>query len=253
MTEMNSIQIIGRLRKKWIFHSVLADFLMALGIAFLFFVLTNKFFETPVWWSLLVFSFLFLLLLLLHASWRTTAAAIAQLLNQTYPQLQESSGLILQPFTSLNVLEQLQYKKTEAVLEGIATVPQIEKKRNSAILIFVLMAIIGISINWLPFHFKKDIPGAGIALKQTGNTKAEKILPQVKDVAVTIQPPAYMSKRTRVQDKFNLTIEEGASVNWQLHTNQPVHFLYHWRYTRRIHRAVHGAWTGHFRVQVFTR
>ena len=53
MDRMEPAYTIRALRSKWIMFSILADVLLAAGIAFLLAVLTSKFFGLAPWWGIL--------------------------------------------------------------------------------------------------------------------------------------------------------------------------------------------------------
>jgi hypothetical protein len=221
MAEMKGAHIIRSLRKKWIAHSILSDLLFSIGLAVLFSVILNKLFVITLWSLPLAFVSIFLLLLFVRRSWKLKDITVAQLLNQDYPQLQESSGLLLKDYPSLNVLEQLQHQKTEEVLSGIPAPLHTAKKINKSFAVLAPMLLIGFILYKTPFHLKQNESKAtGDLVKD--RPKVEKILSWIADARITIQPPAYTSKQTREQGKFNLTVEEGSLVNWQLNTNVPV-------------------------------
>src|SRR5450631_940912 len=119
MDEMKGSHIINALRKKWITCTILADSLISFGIAFLLLVIFNKLFGWSYWWGILYFLPAFAILFFIHRMWMVNETAIAQLLDQTYPQLEESSHLLLQPSSTLNLLESLQYKRTQLALLSI--------------------------------------------------------------------------------------------------------------------------------------
>jgi hypothetical protein len=53
----------------------------------------------------------------------------------------------------------------------------------------------------------------------------EKAVPGVRSVSVRITPPAYTGKTLRRQQEFNLQVEEGSVLNWELQTNFPADSL----------------------------
>jgi hypothetical protein len=221
MAEMNGLNMIRVLRKKWVVTSMLADFLLSAGTSILFSAITNKFFGISPFWGLIVFSFIFSFLLFTHRAWKTSYAGISQLLNQEYPVLEESSGLLIRPFASLNILEKLQYQKTGESLNRIPAPLAVSKKLKSHLLKFVVAFLIGFVVYKLPFHYQSHN-----ALQHNADTtktdQAETILPQISHVLVSISPPSYTGRSKKEQNKFNLLIEEGSSVSWQVNTSRPV-------------------------------
>ena len=94
MNEMNGRHIIRQLRSKWVRYTLLADALLAAGAAFLMAAFTNTLFGWSFAWSIVYGAVVFATLFLLHAVWRVKEKDLAELLDQTYPQLEESSGLL---------------------------------------------------------------------------------------------------------------------------------------------------------------
>lgn len=219
MDDIKGLHIIRELRKKWIIHSVLSAFLISAGVSFLFYFLGGKFLHLSFSWTLIVFILLLAFLLLIRKSWQTSNAGVTQLLNQQYPALEESSGLLLKPYPELNTLEKLQYKKTEEALSAIHSPLNISKRLLAPLLFLAGAALVAFTVYKIPFSFlskSKAISGEAEPVKQ------EKVLPQIANALITIKPPVYTKKDTREQDKFNLTIEEGSAVTWNLNTNIPV-------------------------------
>ena len=246
MDDMKGLHIIRGLRKKWIFHSFLSAIFISLGLAFLFYFITNKVFNLSAGWSLAIFVVTFFILLFLRKSWQTSNAGIAQLLNQNYPSLEESSGLLLKTYPELNTLEKLQYKKTEIALSGIDSPLSISKKLFPPLAMLAICVLTGFIFYKLPFSFSRQE-------KHTLNNisaqplKPETILPQIADALVTIKPPAYTKKEIREQNKFNLVIEEGSSVNWKLNTTTPaktIKFIFNDSATVSMHPvdSTHRVW-----------
>ena len=218
MDEMKGYYIIKALRNKWILFTLLADALIATGVAFLTGILLNVFFGWSAWLGILYGCIVFTGLLLIHRAWRVRAEGLAQLLDQTYPQLQESTGLLLQNPSSLNMLEQLQYKKTSNALLAIDAPLSVNKKAASSFFILATMVLAGIVLHTLAPHFHKQ---QQIAYHETANSTAknEFVLPQVANISIAISPPAYTAKALRTQHTFSLVAEAGAAVDWQLQTN----------------------------------
>ena len=221
MDEMKATHIIRDLKKKWILHSILSDLLLAASITVLFFIIGNKIFAIPYAWSIPAFIILFAILTFVHSAWKIKETGIVQLLDQYYPSLEESSSLLIKPVSSLNTLETWQQQKTASALSEITAPLKISTKLKRPLLILVAALIVGLIIYKLPFSYQDN----RVDNKHTAVEKKEKILPQVADVKISIKPPAYTARPEREQDEFNLNIEDGASVKWQLKTTEPVHSI----------------------------
>jgi hypothetical protein len=243
MAEMKGMHIVKALRRKWIASTILADVFISFGSAFLLAVLTNKLFGWSYWWGFLYFGIVFAILFFIHRVWLVSEMAVAQLLNQTYPQLEESSGLLLQPSSSLNLLENLQYNKTQEALLSLTAPLNILKRVGSPFFILVIMLVAGMVLYKFSFHYKAGVQ----PIHNTGvihTSKPEIILPQIAGINISIIPPAYTGKSTKMQQAFNLVTEEGSLVKWQLQTNMPagqVKFIFN----DTLQIALHTADAGH--------
>jgi hypothetical protein len=217
MDDMKGVHIISGLRRKWILHSFLSAALISIGVAILFYFITNKLFNLQVGWTLATFIASFFIFLFIRKSWQITDAGIAQLLNQQYPALEESSSLLLKNYPELNNLEKIQYQKTEKTLSGIHSPLKISKKLLLPLVVLSACILTGIAFYKLSFSL---LAPDKIKVNHT-NTQPEKpeiLLPQIANAFITIKPPLYTKKETREQHKFNLLIEEGSTVNWKINT-----------------------------------
>lgn len=218
MDEMKGRHIIQTLRRKWISYAVITDVLISGGIAFLLAILFHKLSGWSYWWAVLYFIFGFTILFFIHRVWLANDMAITQWLDQTYPELEESSGLLLQPVSSLHILERLQYLKTSQALSSIHAPLKTSKRLMIPALVLVILVAAGMVLYQISFPFQmRRQPAQSSAVHQ--KQKPETMLPQVSSVSVSIVPPAYTGKNKRQQQSFNLAAEEGSMVQWQLHTN----------------------------------
>ncbi|HTE11880.1 MAG TPA: hypothetical protein VK645_12940, partial [Chitinophagaceae bacterium] len=144
MDKMSGRHMIKALRSKWILYTILSDALMAAGISFLLAILANKLLGWSACWGILFGCIVFVGLLVIHQVWLVKETAVAQLLDQNYPQLEESTGLLLQSPPSLNMLEQLQYKRTNDALLTIDAPLSISKKIRMPAFIMVITLVTGI-------------------------------------------------------------------------------------------------------------
>src|SRR5437868_1238903 len=94
MDEMNGMDIIQSLRSKWIIFTLLGDALVSAGGGFVFDMFTHQLFGWSQLWGIVYGGVIFIALLLIRRTWLVKETAVAQLLNQTYPQLEESAHLL---------------------------------------------------------------------------------------------------------------------------------------------------------------
>ncbi|MEO6315453.1 MAG: hypothetical protein ABIU63_00980 [Chitinophagaceae bacterium] len=243
MDNGKGMQLISTLRGKWILYSVLGDGLVATGTGFLTGVLVCELTGWPAWWGIAYGVFILLVLLLVHQPWRVKASAIAALLNQTYPDAEESAELLLQLPASLNTLQQLQYKRTSDVLQTIDAPLSIHKKIWAPAFIMVMMLLTAIAINKLSVPAAKHAP----SINHTTVIKKEIVLPQIAALQLFIRPPAYTARPARQQASFNLLAEEGSQAEWKIQTSVAagqVSFIFNdtVRVKLRLTDAKHNQW-----------
>jgi hypothetical protein len=213
------IHIINSLRRRWVIYQVLADVALAAAIALAAAGLLHLV-SVSTLCALPVFAVALVAVLALHRPWLIGNSNITGFLNQHYVELEESADLILQPSGELNILQNLALQKTEQVLINLLVEHKYFAKRfwrSVILLLFSGLFLVAV----LKFYDKKN---AAINWIRNDNNKAqttpaEKILPQINGLELTITPPAYTGKPKRGQDKFNLSAEEGATVNWIIKTN----------------------------------
>jgi hypothetical protein len=217
MIDTNSHSVIAALRRKWVFTGLLSAILLSAGIGFLLGSITEKLFGWPRNWGLLYGCVALLVLLLLQRVWTVKEKHIARLLDQTYPQLQESSHLLLRQGASLNRLEQWQQARTGSVLTAIDSPLSIQKKLwGPAVGMLILLAA-----GWLILQMPSRARPASLLVNQMpvlDSAKKEILFPQLAAIKISITPPAYTGKASRIQQAFNLVAEEGALVKWALQT-----------------------------------
>ncbi|HWB25168.1 MAG TPA: DUF4175 family protein [Chitinophagaceae bacterium] len=207
--------ILLALRKKWVANSIMSLALMALSAAGFAAVVSGKLFLLSWWWAMPLFALFFAALLLYRRPWQIQTSDVANFLNNKYPALEESAGLLLKPATSLNVLEALQAEKILSALRQISRPPEFIKPLRAAGLTLLLAGIVCIAIAVVPFSPRKENnhPAKSVTLNVE-----EKILPGIKYTDITITPPLYTRQPVRHQKQFNLHAEDGAVVQWLLQT-----------------------------------
>jgi len=218
MDDTRSLHVIQSLQKKWSSQILLAHLLLAVAItistsAIAIKVINTNWIVVP---AILIISVLFIYFLLAK---KISEHDVTKFLDQTFPELQESTHLVLKPYNSLNILEKLQVKKVEDNLYANFPSPAIVKKKiktSAAILAIALIASFALFI--IPFKPGQKLSEANSLGNLTNSEKPETKLPQVEAVKIKITPPAYTRKSSREQDRFNIIAEQGADVKWNIIT-----------------------------------
>ncbi len=212
---------IEQLRQRYVVYQLLGDAFFAAALAALIWSFGYMLYSLSWFWSVLIFLAIYGFSLLLNRWWEMDAKPITTFLDLKYPDIEESSELVLKEPSGLNLLEKMQLAHVEDIL---GSVPLIQKqftyRLRLGILAFLVMPVFCWEISWLRNdrrieRLKQTISTSG-SLK---NSPVEKILPQVSAVSIKISPPAYTRKAVREQDKFTIEAEEGSAIAWRLSLN----------------------------------
>ncbi|GAB3541499.1 DUF4175 domain-containing protein [Pontibacter brevis] len=229
MVSDNSIQILHRIRRQYVqakglLYALQALAIMAVGVA----VLYKWRLEVPV---LAATSIAILLAGVIYFLMRwssirkTNVEQVARHLNRQYPQLEDSTELLLRDSGNLNLLERLQQQIVAATLEKLH--PEKEKTfslRSTATYVALGLALVlSAGILYLPAapltasdapeDIQVHFPGAPPTATDTATV--------IEGIDITITPPAYTGKSAYPAESPNIRVEEGATVRWRVRTNKP--------------------------------
>jgi hypothetical protein len=221
VSELTGKHIIGLWQRKWKTKIIFSYFLLASSVTILLSTLLYKTVLFPIRISIPLFLIIFLLLISIRKQWKITEWDVSRFLNQAYPELQESSHLILKPSESLNFLQTLQAEKVKEVLLKIKEPKHFNQKLRSSVYILSLTLALSFILFKLPFSFSNSFTSAkpGVVTPPGPPAMPKKVLREISLVSVKIFPPVYANKSVREQAKLNLVVEEGGDVAWQLTTN----------------------------------
>lgn len=220
----NGVAIINTLKSNWVRNAIAAQALLAAAIGFVAGVVLYKITGASLWWCVPLFVVVLSILLLVKKPWTISVSSIISFLNTKYPSLEESTGLLLKDNGSLNLLEQLQAERTLAALQQITQPSEFKKPLRSAALTLLSACIAGLALALAPIHFNRESSNHNSSSNNI-SLQPEKILPGIQKVSVTITPPAYTRHAVRTQQQFNIKVEEGAVIQWQVQTSTPVKTL----------------------------
>jgi len=216
MTKQGGIYKIKSMRNWYIIYRIAADMLFAAALA----ILIVYIFSCAIILALVVFLVVFISLMMWHRAWLVTESSISGYLDRRYSQLEESGHLFIKPESELNFLEHLQLSKIEPELSLIPLQQKLFLKPflwgalTLILSVFLSVLLAGVGHNNFLTHYSIN--------SGKTNTKpgiAEKVLPQISAVEVTITPPVYTGKAGHQQDKFTIVIEEGGLAAWKIATN----------------------------------
>ncbi|MEO5909734.1 MAG: DUF4175 family protein [Pelobium sp.] len=215
---MDGKQWLIALQKKWVTLSVITLCLLSISIAL---PLTAVVIYLKHWGFFQVFcsAFLpiFLLFLAFNKAIRIKLTDLAIFINQYFPEVEESTNLVLIPIEKLNFLQRLQAKKVGEVLYQLPTPPQAQQKLIKAGVVLLLALLVTFGIRYLPLinnHAVSDL--AQVAQE----TKIKDVIPaEISKVDVQIIAPSYTRLSIVNQKQFSLKVVEGAKVIWDINTN----------------------------------
>ncbi|MBO9657990.1 MAG: DUF4175 family protein, partial [Chitinophagaceae bacterium] len=217
MPEQNGHHIIEMLRSKWQRNYLAGALILGLAASALLSTLLYIFANIG-WWSLIPITVISSVLIYwLRPFKKVSAESIASFLNRSYPQLEESSQLLLTPSDSLSFLQQLQKQKVEKAIHNIAAPKDmLAPLKRSALLFASALAVCAIALT-AQAHFSKRVSHE--AVNTSLPEKVKEIIPAgIKSFSVTINPPSYTRVPKRTQEQFSLKAEEGSRINWQIQT-----------------------------------
>ncbi|MES2645968.1 MAG: hypothetical protein V4717_03760 [Bacteroidota bacterium] len=216
----NLQHIISKLQTKWTIHQVLILLIGSLAFTLIFLAVVSRLLVVS-WWMMPVV--LTAGILLLYYFWfkPIKPADITRYLNKTHPGMEESADLVLEPYDTLNLLQQLQYQKIVQSLTLPVAIPKtIVKQQRISILILLVAAMCSAFIFFYPAnHQDKNL------VENSGKPvvfKPEIILPQVKQVTIIVASPMYTGINKKEQNNFNITAAENSVITWKITTTVPV-------------------------------
>lgn len=211
---------IKEIKQRYITYWLLADALLALAIAFIAGAILYVVFTLPITWAILIFAVAFGVLVGIRQKWKISDTAVANFLDASYPELEESCNLVFKQSGEMDLLERLQLSKVTSALEHIPVGHKYFAQRLRLSFYFLIGALIfAFLISRIHYNRTNNQSGESQTEIAGKNAVLEKMLPQIAGLHISIVPPAYTRLSERSQEKFTLQVEEGAIVSWKLKTN----------------------------------
>ncbi|WP_299706596.1 DUF4175 family protein [uncultured Pontibacter sp.] len=166
-------------------------------------------------------------------AWRsvqqTDLQQVARHLNRTYPQLEDSAGLLLRPTSELNLLARLQQQRVANQLQTAIPEKQsvfhLQKKPTYMALGIAVLVAAGIAA--LPSASVADASTAApmqLDFPDTPAAVADTAV-AIQEIEITVTPPAYTGRKAYQAEQPNLRVEQSATVSWRIATNRPARSL----------------------------
>jgi len=222
MAEQQGKNILQSLRQRWRLQGIAYCLLLALAASLLFTAILHQWMQRPLWAGALMLVVLFGVALLVFPYWRISLQDITRQLDGNLPQLEESCGLLLKPVEELGPLERLQVVRTEAALVSGRAPRPLQKKLLLAVGLLAGASLVYAGFERTAGKRPSTPPSAGIVSPASPLLKPN---PGIRSVDIRITPPAYTGRALRQQQDFNLQVEAGAVLNWELTTDAPADSL----------------------------
>lgn len=212
------IQWITALKKRWVIFSFGKAVLLSAAFALIGAAITFHFLQLGVSVFLCAFMLIFLFLSLRMKYWKISETDMARFIDLHFPEVEESSSLLLKPIHTLSFLEQLQVQKVNDVLV-LQKQPSAPLKQLKMPLVWLAGGIaFSLMLAGLPFNGFSSLEN--IAIAQATPKVTEQIPAAISSFTVQISPPSYTGKPSRSQHQFSVLAENGARVSWQIKTSQ---------------------------------
>lgn len=224
MTTPASSAILIKQRQKYIWRKGL---LYSLQLLAAWLVLGTVMYKWPFYWvwvlvGILGVGVISAFIYRLRELCRIDTGQVARHLNRRFPELEESTGLLLKPPPELTLLERYQLPRLQQQLQQVQDRPVFTFRIKTTILLVGVAVLVSGGLLALP-----DVAGK-IILQTSNNTlpavppALKKALPAVKQLQVTITPPAYTGKKAYTTNQPSFKAESGARVEWLITTTAPV-------------------------------
>jgi hypothetical protein len=197
---------------------LLAWLLWAIAISLPLIALLYKTTGLSPYWIALVLPACYIILLLTRNPAKITDEETTRFLDKTEPTLEESSGLLLHQPSGL--LENLQAEKISAQLQQLVIPKPWLPALRKALLASGISALVTIL-------FTQLATSSHIKTSDQHNTPTAEIKPEgITSAKISITPPPYTRKASRIQQSFNITAEEGSTVQWNIQAAHSAKQLY---------------------------
>jgi bifunctional DNA-binding transcriptional regulator/antitoxin component of YhaV-PrlF toxin-antitoxin module len=142
-----------------------------------------------------------------------------RILNNNYPELEESVDLLISDEAELNLVQRIQRSRIEKKFEQVY--PQIKVPNNVKTTSKAAAALVFASIMLMAFAPDVNQTELGPLTQEVErlNTQVEEA--KLESILVTIAPPAYMAQPAYTSNDLHLVVPEGSMVSWKIIFNKP--------------------------------
>jgi hypothetical protein len=221
MKELQNHSYLKNLQRRWISIVLISNLMIALALSTVLISILNIFLPLSLLWILPFTLLASLTIVLWSGILNTSQKEVARLLNQSYPQLEESTELLIKQPASLNILEKLQVQKIEQQLTITPIPREIFGRLKFSMMVLLIALLLSFGLTQITLFGKGDSVFKN-KTKTQANTIPDKILPEIKSISLTINPPTYTKHEPRQQSQFSVSAEDGSVLEWNIKTDKPV-------------------------------
>lgn len=225
MEEPRGHSYLKLLHRQWLSSALISNLMISVGISALLISTLSRIQPLSLWWILPTAIIISTAMAIWSGIYKTGTKDVARLLNESFPELEESTELLIKPVGSLNILEKLQVKKVDSELINVPASKLIFSRIKLPALYLFLAVSIAIGITQTKLFTLTDNTAIKNATNNAGEIIPDKIPAGIRSVKLNIIPPASTRRSSRQQSQFSVTAEEGSLLEWEIRTSQPVKSL----------------------------
>jgi hypothetical protein len=226
MNSNGSLYFLKKLRTRYLFSKITEVTLWAFSAATTAYLATNLlgFSAFSIVVAGATFTTTILVGIFSFKLYKVEILKIISYLDGKYPELQNSSDLLIDQNNSLSPLELLQREKVAAQLKEIYPAIKLPNRTSSAALAFVAM----VCVTFLLTGFKSAVaPKINNDRHIHKHGAKVKVLPATtKNFVININPPSYTELKSVETQNPELTVPEASMVGWSVEFSGPVEKAY---------------------------
>lgn len=157
---------------------------------------------------------------------KITEQTIARHLNASFPQLEESSELLLKPENSLTLIENLQLTRLQQRIAQISPSALLPLRWQKPVVWMAAALILTLCIWWMPLPQTEPTSLSKGPGQSTIQKTSALLLAKVTGLHIHIKPPAYTGKAAFSQQTLAIQTQAGSVINWQITLSRPADQIY---------------------------
>jgi hypothetical protein len=151
---------------------------------------------------------------------RIKEQSVAHYINHTYPQMEESTDLLLVEDDGLTPLQQLQKFKSIQRFQSLYPKIKLPNKLGMAFILFLASFILYIILTTV--YQRNEIYSSVVNSETRLSATSTKLPAAIREGTITIIPPRYTGNQPQKTNNFKLSIPEGTTIQWNLSFTEQV-------------------------------